>query len=373
MAFKVWDGFDHYNNGNDLLARSGFLQWQNPTTPLTVSFVPGLTAGGAGKAIKIAGNAVTTPNPSNVLRAVWGTRNGEFYLGQRVLVPGGNINSPVSSFCLFLQDTVAGAPQFTIYFNANNYAIQVFKGGFNSGTTLGLSANNVWTGDASQFIEVHCKVDGSAGIVEVRVGGVAKLTITGADTQSTANAWCDAVDYSPFALISGVAGWMALDDLYYADTTAGPGAFAANTYAGDVRVATLFATGNQSVSWSPNPNTNQNWQNVSETAMDGDTTYNATATPGNEDLLAFQALTGTIADIFGLQITIAARKDDAGIRTLEYALKSGSAAEQYGGAWSVPDTYAYWTDAPVILDPSTGVNWTTTGVNAAFYGYKLAS
>jgi hypothetical protein len=369
MAFKIWDGFDHYNSLSDLLARSGFLQWQTPSgLQPSISFVSGLVPGKPGSAIKILNNnGATTPNET--LRAVWGARNAEAYFGQRVLIPGG-VTGPASHLYVILQDTVAGSPQITILFNGSNYSVQVFQGAYNGGVTLALSANNVWTGDTQQFVEIHAKIDGSVGEVDVRVRGNSVFggPVTGLNTKSTANAWFDAVDYGPAAVSANVAGFVEIDDLYYADTTTGSGSFAANTFAGDCRVATLFATGNQSVQWTPLAGSN--WQEVSETAMDGDTSYNATATAGQEDLLAFGALSG-IGLIYGIQLTGAYRKDDAGARIVKQAVKSG-ATEVYGSNWSLADTYTYFTDQ-WILDPNTSANWTVGAVNAGYYGYNLVS
>ena len=126
MALKIWDGFDHYNATADFLSRSGFLQYQLPNPQLSLSFVTGRN--GFGKALKI-----TSSNNDSACRAVFGDRNDEAFFGQAVMIPAGTVGT-MTGVSLALTDNVAGLPQVTIYFNANNYSIQIFRGS-SSGTS----------------------------------------------------------------------------------------------------------------------------------------------------------------------------------------------------------------------------------------------
>jgi hypothetical protein len=138
---------------------------------------------------------------------------------------------------------------------------------------------------------------------------------------------------------------------------------------GDVRCLTLFPVGNNSIQWTPLANTN--WQEVSETAMDGDTSYNFSDTAGQQDLFNFQALSGVINQIVAVQIKGAYRKSDAGQRTAAQQLVSG--ATQVAGATTYFGlSYQYVTDL-FPNDPNTGVGWTLSAVNALTAGYKLLS
>jgi hypothetical protein len=362
LALKIWDGFDHYGASADFLDRSGFLQWQTPGvwTPV-LTFVAGRN--GNGKAVQVYNSSLFA---NSELRAVWGARNVEAFFGFACRIAASF--APPSSMYLRLYDTVAGSPQITIFFNGNNFSVQILRGD-TGGTQIYLSGNNVWTGDVWNFLEVHAVIDGSAGLVEVRSNGAAIASVSGANTKATANAWFDATDVIAYTT-SILQGTVQLDDLYYADTTTGPGTFPANTYLGDSRTATLFATGEGSVQWTPLAGTN--WSQVAETAMDSDTSYNSDANPGDEDQISFQALSASIPVIFGLQATIAARKDDASARVLKTGVKSG-ATVSYGSNHSLPDTdYAYFTDQ-WILDPATGANWTLSGVNNVLGLYNLVS
>jgi hypothetical protein len=369
MALKVWEGFDHYSSSADLLARSGFLQWQ------IISFLsPGLTfqtgLTGFGKALKVTTSVSGGPFTATAfLRGVWQDRNQEAFFGMRVLLP---LGTNAGGLFVTLVDTVAGTGQIVILFNEQNYAVQIYRGtitsGAISGTLLYASPNNAWIGNTAIYLEIGAKIANSGGYVTVRMNGVVIATITGVDTQNTANAWFDAIDLegSP---ISGTQTFI-LDDIYYGDTTSGPGSYPGDTFAGDVRVSTLFATGDDSVQWTPNSGAN-NYSRINEQAMDGDTSYVTTSGAGNQDTYDFDPLISTIGIIYGLQITFAGRKDDGGPRTVKSVMKSGGTTD-FGADHSLGNTYAYFTDM-WILDPNTSANWTRTNVNAVAAGINLVA
>lgn len=358
MALKVWDGFDHYLNGTDLKSRlNNFVQYQQPATNATpIAFVTGRN--GFGKALQLQqGNTYTY--------AVFGQRVSSAFVGFGCQFA----NVGTGADFQFL-DTVTGIVNVTVYFNPLNYAIQVYRGDRNSGGVLLFAGpNNQWADNVWSFIEIWPVINGSTGSVTVHVNGVNACTVTGVNTNfAGANAWWDSFGIR----CNNINGnpTINIDDLYYCDTTTGAGLTPCNTFLGDCRVQTLFATGNDAVQWTPLAGSN--WQEIAETAMDADTSYNYSSTPGQQDTLDFGALAGTITTIFGIQLTYAARKDDAGARSVKSIVKI--AGTSYAGAtYSLPDTnYAYFTDQ-WILNPDTGLNWVISGVNGAAYGYNMVS
>jgi len=358
MALKVFEGFDHYNAAADFLARTGFLQWQFPSAAPGITFPAGLTD--YGKSVRWGqDNNIGAQNLT--VRAVFQDRNAEAFVGQRIKIGVGGADD----FQITLVDTVSGLGQCYIFFNHNNYTIGLFSG---TGTLLALSPNNSWTGNTNQFIEIHFKIATSGGILEVRQDNQVVVTYTG-NTQRSTNAWCDALDYHPSTGTFGMSGFITLDDLYYCDTTTGPGTTPANSYLSDVAVRPLFAIGNDSVSWTPLTGTN--WEMIDETAMDGDTTYNSTSTVNNEDRFNFQSLTGGVDLVYGLQVVGAYRKTDGGAHTIKQSVKSGS-TEDYGPDHQVNTSYFYTIDL-WILNPDTGLNWTLAEINAMKAAYKLTS
>ena len=187
----------------------------------------------------------------------------------------------------------------------------------------------------------------SAGALELKIDNVMALSVTGVNTQNSANAWVDAVDLEPQAPGGAIANVnVTIDDLRYNDTTSDSGASANNTWMGDQSVRTANATGNDAVQWTPL--SGANWQNVASATFDGDTAYNYSSTATQQDTYDFGALQNTITTIAAVQITYAARKgDDAGSRSVKSVIKI-SGTSYFGNTYSMPSTYAYFTDLWVI-------------------------
>lgn len=367
MALKVFDGFEKYASPNaDMMSRSdNFLQWQNPISSALNGFVTGRD--GIGQALKFQAANVTLG--SRPLRAVWQDRNAEMYVGQGLYLPSASGSQNAAGFYFTFRDTVAGAAQIIVYFNFNNYAIQVYRG--TTATLLGMSDNNAWTGDAWFFVEIHVKIDDAAGVVDVHVDGVSKINLTGQDTKATTNAWADALDYDLQSTVLNENSYCLLDDVYYCDTVADSGVLPNNTFLDDVGTRALVATGDGgTIQWTPNSGAN-NYSRVADSAMDSDSTFNSTSTAGNEDQVTHAPLTNLIPIIYGVQVRIAARKDDVGPRTIKVGLNSGGTVD-YGADHPVLTTYAYFSDL-WVLDPDTGANWTRTGLNAVLSAYNLVA
>jgi hypothetical protein len=368
MAIQVWDGFDHYDNGTDFLSRSGNLQYNGNAE--VIAFTTGRE--GAGKALTFD---FTHTGPIEYVDAVFYQRVASAFVGFAQ-------NAEAGQQPLFFEfwDTLTNKVQVSVLFRMDNYSIQIFRGnavylgseyggdGSGLGTQLATTGNNAWTPGVWNFIEIWPVINSSTGSVELRINNVVILNVTGVDTQATANASWDS--FQPGGQgVSGV-GVTIIDDLYYGDTTVGVGSYPGNAPIGDCHVQTLFAVGNSSVQFTPLANAN--WQEISETAMDSDTSYNYDSTVGNEDRFNFAALPSTTSLIYGIQLTGAYRKDDSGGRQVKQGVKSGT-TETYGANHALGDTsYTYFTDQ-WILDPNTSANWTTSGLNAISAGYNVAA
>ena len=359
MALRGYDGFDHYGSATDLLARNGFIQYSTVGPHIGLSFSsPGRA--NDGKSLSIVNSDAGT---SEGVYATFGQRVASAFIGF------GFRNTVTPTLCTFeFMDTVAAAPQVSVVFNSSNYSIAIHRGS-SSGTLLYLSPNNVWAGDVWNFVEIWPVIASSGGSVSVWVNGEPAASVTGVNTQATANAWWDQVGFLTTTAGNSYNG-LFIDDLYYADSVVGAGTYPCDSPLGDLHVFTKYPIGNDTVQWTPLANSN--WQEVNEVAMDSDTSYNFTTTAGDEDLLNFAALESTISKIVAVQLTGAYRKDDAGMRTLKQALKS-SATEVYGPTYSLPGTsYVYYTDL-YVLDPNTSASWTLSNVNALAGGYNLVS
>jgi hypothetical protein len=365
MALQIWDGYDHYNDESDFLARSGFLQY-GVGGQSTIQFVTGRNGVQRAVTWNKAGLSYTGFN------YVFQQRVASAFVGFAL-----NLAQGLAPVTFEFYDSIGARNQCTFMFRFDNYSFGLFKGnaeiagvevngdGGGPGTPLYLSGNNAFTPASWFFVEIWPTIDSSAGSFEVRFNNIVVANVTGVDTQVTSNAWWDIM------YVSGASGeGVVIDDFYYGDTTTGAGIHPAESPIGDCHVATLFAVGNNSVQWTPLTGTN--WQEVSEISMDSDTSYNYSPTVGQEDLLNFGALPSGTVVVFGVQLTGAYRKDDSGGRQIKQAVKSGS-TEVYGPDHALgEELYVYFTDQ-WILDPNTDLNWTVSGVNAMAAGYNVAA
>lgn len=370
MAVQVWDGLDHYNSSTDLAARSGFLQWDlNAQT--TYTFVTGRN--GTQKALQM-NKSSTHPD---YISAVLAQRVASAFFGLATYMP---TNS--NDYIFEMWDSLTNDIQVSVVFRKDNQTIAAYRGmgqvaGHNvggdtaannavNGVLLGITNNNVFSQNSWNFIEIWTDINGSTGFVKVYVNSVLLLNVTGVNTQYSANASWDIMHIEGSSGVPSAP--LTIDDFYYGDTTTGAGTFSANTPLGDCHTVTLFPVGNSSVQFTPLTGTN--WGEVSEQAMDSDTSYNFDSTVGHEDLLNFGAMPSGVSLIYGIQVTAACRKDDAGSRFLKFGVKSG-ATETYGSNHSLGEAfYVYFTDQ-WILDPNTSADWLVAGVNALAAGYNV--
>lgn len=351
MALKAFDGFDHYTDWHDLSIRTNsFLQWNDVQT-IGSGFVTGRN--GHGKAW------------DGSMRATFQQRVASAFIGiSTYMVQGVDVQF---TFLDTLQWVISiDSPQTQIYvvFRSRNFSIQVvrvdFAFPFTNFVEVAVTGNNVWGANTWHFIEIWPVIDPVNGSIIIHIDQEEVLNVSGINTQATTHATWDGINFT------GAQAW---DDFYYADTTVGPGSNPCNNFLGDPRAYTVWPASNSSVQFTPLANTN--WQEVSEIAFDGDTNYNFDNVVGHEDLFVTNTLPSTLTSPLAYQITGAWRKDDAGLREIKHALKSG-ATEAYGTSRFLQDNgYAFYSDL-WATDPNTSSDWTLTTLNAALIGYNLA-
>lgn len=212
------------------------------------------------------------------------------------------------------------------------------------GETAAPVALNTWL-----FVQLRTVVNNTTGIIELRVNGVPVITLTGQNTRSSANnfanGWTVGGTNTRIAhlLIHSTAGdapvtWTP-ETFCYADLPTGAGFHSGFT-----------------------PSAGANWQNTDDQPNDGDTTYNAAAAPA-KDSYAVSGSTPAGAVVYGVAVEAVARKDDAGVNTLDLGLRV-SGTDYMGGA-AAPLTTNYqrfrrlWT-----VNPAGGA-WTVSAANAA--------
>lgn len=110
---------------------------------------------------------------------------------------------------------------------------------------------------------------------------------------------------------------------------------------------------------------------VDESPPNDDTDYNQSSNVGDLDLYEITDMAHTPASIFGVQINLNAKKDDAGTRSIAGVVRSGGTNYE-GGAQALSTSYAYYLDVRET-DPDTSAPWTKTGVDNAQFGIKVTA
>jgi hypothetical protein len=139
------------------------------------------------------------------------------------------------------------------------------------GTTLLASSTNALATGSWNFVEVKLTIADSGGVFEVRVNESVWVTFTGDTKQSSSQTTANRILFSSRSTDCG------FDDLYICDGTGSVN----NTYLGDVRIDTVRPTGAGNYTEFGHQGSSNNWDNVDDTTIDSDSSYNYSNTVGN--------------------------------------------------------------------------------------------
>lgn len=231
---------------------------------------------------------------------------------------------------------------------------------------LATSAPGLLRRGAFYYIEWKVTIANTGGTTEVRINGKTVLTATSLDTQVTANATWNAIQFVP-VIAFGTSQWR-IGDVYVCD---GSGSAPYNDFLGDVRVETLFpqtdaVSAGSNAGLTPSTGTDHGAL-VDETAANGDTDYNSTATAGNKDTYQYPAM-ASAGDILCVQPLLLARKTDAVPKTVAPVLRH-SGTDYDGTTQSAGVLYSYLHQL-YTQNPGTSVAFTTADVAALQVGMK---
>lgn len=215
------------------------------------------------------------------------------------------------------------------------------------------------------YLEFDVTIHNTTGAINVYVNGVLQLAATGLNTRAgTGNNY--ATQCSLGYQGNGNTKDVYYDDFYILDTTG----TALNAVLGDVRIDALMPDGaGDSTQWTPSAGSN--YQCVDETPRNDDTDYVSSANIGDKDLYSIADLSVVAGAIKAVVVTMRARKDDAGTRTVKAKVKHGG-VEGNGADRGMSTSYAYSQDA-FPTNPSTGSAWTIAEVNAAQVGVEVVA
>lgn len=230
------------------------------------------------------------------------------------------------------------------------------------GTLLGSGSSSL-TLSTYHYIELKIKIDNSTGTVDLYKNGSNILSLTGQDTQNGSNSYVNVLQLGSTS--GSGTSTIDFDDLYVSDTT---GSYNTSLL-GDVRIETLFPTSDGSnTAWTCSTGSTH-YTLVDETTPNT-SDYVSTSTVGNKDTYGFGDIGGTVSAIYGVQVNMAALKDDAGSRSIAATVKSSSTNAD-GSSLALSTGQLIYTSI-FETDPNTSAAWTQANVNAAEFGVKCA-
>lgn len=338
MTLRYCDGFDHY------AIADAVLKWPNGTA--TSGYAMGTGRFGTGQSM------IVHENRGSYRKELGGT--------SRTWIAGAAIKCTSMSYKVLLYEFLdQSTQQVGIRFDDVGHLVAQRGDGTVLGTSSWYGSINVW-----YYVEAKVYVDNSAGSVEVKVNGTTVLTVTGADTQQSANNYCTAFGLSYWTGLGTPDLYM--DDVYVCDSLGATN----NDFLGDVRVETLMPSGaGNSAAWTPS--TGSNYACVDETTANGDTDYVSSSTVDQTDTYAMGNLVTTSGTIKAVQYVLEARKANAGSRSVAAVARIGS-TDYAGTGQQVLDLYRFLTEVKET-SPATSSAWGIAEVNGMEYGQKVSA
>jgi hypothetical protein len=231
--------------------------------------------------------------------------------------------------------------------NYDTNGIRVYRG-----TTLIATASDYMLTTLSH-LEVELFSDATAGTVKIKLNGTTILDATGLNTGGadiTGISWgCPSTNIK----------W---DNLYIADALQGELISVLCKPSSDASVQFARSTGAD------------NYALVADTAQDGDSTYVESDTVGHIDLYGYEDVSSGYS-VQAVSLVTVARKDDAGLRTLQPIARQSSTNYDIGNELTLTDSYpAVLGEAQIatIATAPSGASWTTEIFNAIEWGFEVA-
>lgn len=334
MSLLFFDGFEVYATA-DITKR-----WTSMTGTPTINPTGGRRGGGA----------LYAPDGQNSARNVTKSLSANY----STVVVGFNFR-PVtfeSSVTTFFQLLDSGTAQLTLRINSDG-TINVCR----STSTILETTAVALTADADNYLEFKVTVHDTTGSYELRLNGVDIASDTNVDTKHTANAHVNGLLLGPTGGLS-VKTWK-FDDFYILDTS---GPSPNNDFLGDVRIDAVYPTADGNyTAWTPSAGTDH-YALVDESTPN-ETDYVSSSTAAEMDSYVMgnpPSLSSEI--IYGVQVSVAALKDDAGSRSIKVGVRSGI-TDSVSGSQALTTSQAYYSHI-LGVDPNTSAAWTPEAVNA---------
>lgn len=229
------------------------------------------------------------------------------------------------------------------------------RAGTEAGTIIAAS-DPVLNAASWDHVEIKAIFDTVVGEVEIRVNGLAVITMTDLNLGAVG---ASQVVFGKYVSTSGTYGIFYVDDVFAWDDNGTLN----NDFIGPMRVETIFPVADTAATdWVRNTGASD-FAALDDVPPDADTTYLAGAGLGDISEFVLDTLPPETALIAGVFIPIMAKLEAAGLGNVQVSLVSG--ADVSAGPDQVLTTaYAYW-DSIHETDPATDLPWTKAGLEAA--------
>jgi hypothetical protein len=245
-----------------------------------------------------------------------------------------------------------------------DYTISVLRG---DGTVLGTSSATGMADGIGAYVEWKGTINDTTGTYTVRINGTTTvLTGSSKDTQNGGTSSWNAIWVGILNSQSIGATTLDFDDMYLFDQSGGT----YNDFFGDARVDVRAVTG-AGATTTFTPSTGSNFQNVDDATPNGDTDSNSTATVGAIDTFVIQDAPVTGAGIGLVQVSLYAKKSDAGTCTIASVVRHSGV--NYTAAAQAPGTGYSYLSTIYSKNPGTSAAWVEADFNAAEIGYSKVS
>jgi hypothetical protein len=386
------------------------------------SIASGVGRGGAGAFQSIAGNSLGgTAGVAQIRKNVGAqtTLYVGFALNWNGFSPIGAMSA--DSILMSFADGSSGV-QVALWIKPSG-TMYVTRGGSPATNVLGTSASS-YPSNSYHYVEMNVVINGTTGVVVVKVDQTVVINLTGQNTKATSNSSFDSVFIGNSTVVGGsvnISGYTGLFDDVYFDTAgfngdvrvsgqlpSGDGSTqnfsnveagwvlstitnlqttiidsnsnlqraTANT--GDFKTGTIaptWATGlgatttDNHVTWTNLGSVSQ-YKLVNETNPDGDSSYIQSNTLNDISRFTYPAVSGS--GVLAVIIWAYSRKDDGGFRTIQGSVKSGGTVGTTGTDMALGTNYQM-NMLQSLTDPNTGAAWTLPAVNAAEFGIKITN
>lgn len=229
-----------------------------------------------------------------------------------------------------------------------------------AGTQIGITATNVWAINTWHYLEIKVKINNATGTVDIRLDGNSILSLTGQDTQVTANAYANRFQFRALGNTPNIG----IDDMYVVDLTGSQN----NSWLGEIRVRQGYPGADGDVN-DFTASAGNRWACVDE-EVPSDTDYIYSGTVNHKQLfsLASLSLTGSIAAV---RLVFRDYKSDTGFRKMKGLWKVGG-TEYLDTEVVLKVTPLYWGETRE-LNPATSAPWIASEVTGSQFGVKVTA